>query len=205
MSRAERKAATRGELLDAARRVFVARGYHGASLDRVAAEAGYTKGAVYSAFASKGAMFLAVYEREVDERWTRIEAGVEDALAHGGAPDPGAESARDFVARVRAERGWTLALLEFRLHAARDPELNAAYGERHRAIIGRYARVLARVTGRPPADTHAAAVVLVAISNGFALEHIAIPDDAPESLLEDAASALVDVLSPRRPQGRSDA
>ncbi len=43
----------------AARTVFLRRGFHGASLDEIAEEAGYTKGAVYSNFAGKDDLYLA--------------------------------------------------------------------------------------------------------------------------------------------------
>ena len=46
LSRPERKERTRGDLLDAARRVFERHGFHRASLDQIAEDAGYTKGAV---------------------------------------------------------------------------------------------------------------------------------------------------------------
>ncbi|UZN03022.1 TetR/AcrR family transcriptional regulator [Cellulomonas sp. S1-8] len=51
---------TRADLLDSAARVFAAQGYEGASVDDVAAQAGYTKGAVYAHFGSKRELFLAV-------------------------------------------------------------------------------------------------------------------------------------------------
>ena len=62
MTRDERKERTRTDLLVSARRVFLERGFHRASLDEIALEAGYTKGAVYSNFADKDALFLAVLE-----------------------------------------------------------------------------------------------------------------------------------------------
>ena len=181
LTRAESKAATRDVLLDTARRVFVDRGYHGASLDQVAREAGFTKGAVYSAFGSKGAMFLAVWDREIEERWARLEA----------EPLRGDELRRrrnsDWFERIRAERGWTLALLEFRLQAARDPQLNAAYAERHRRVVERVGAMLGRAGGDPDA-----ALDVVALSNGYALEHVAIPDEATEERYAAAVAALAD-------------
>jgi AcrR family transcriptional regulator len=53
ITRAERQAATRQELIDAAGRVFLRRGYEGASIEAIAEEAGYTRGAFYSNFGSK--------------------------------------------------------------------------------------------------------------------------------------------------------
>jgi AcrR family transcriptional regulator len=185
MSRAESKAATRSDLLDAARRVFVERGYHGASLDLVAREAGYTKGAVYSAFGSKGRMFLAVYEREVDRRWSRLERlAAESEELHEGP-------ARDWFARVRAERGWTLALLEFRLQAARDPELNALYAEGHSRMLDRFGAVLRRI-GVAGDDARSLALDVVSLSNGYVLENLALPGEATEERYAAASSVLID-------------
>src|SRR5690242_13569645 len=60
--RAERKARTKSELVEAARTVFLRHGFHGASLDEIAEEAGYSKGAVYSNFAGKDDLFLAAFD-----------------------------------------------------------------------------------------------------------------------------------------------
>ena len=65
MTREERRAATRTELLDAAARVFARRGFHNASVNDVAAEAGYTSGAVYSNFRNKDELFVAAFEHHV--------------------------------------------------------------------------------------------------------------------------------------------
>ena len=45
-TREERRARTREELVDAAERMFLRDGFHATSVDAVADEAGYTKGAV---------------------------------------------------------------------------------------------------------------------------------------------------------------
>ena len=184
MSRAESKAATRTELLDAARRVFVERGYHGASLDLVAREAGYTKGAVYSAFGGKGQMFLAVWEREVDRRWSALEAEVAES------PEPAAVNVRSWFERLRVERAWSVTVLEFRLHAARDAELNAQYAEHHSGVVDRLARILAAHAGIAPENARPAAIDLIALANGYALEHLALPDEADEEAFAAASGAL---------------
>jgi AcrR family transcriptional regulator len=53
LTRAEQSERNRGLVLAAARRVFLARGYHGATLEQIADEAGFSKGVVYSQFESK--------------------------------------------------------------------------------------------------------------------------------------------------------
>ena len=61
-----RRAMTREHLLEAAAVVFARNGYHGASLDEVAAAAGFTKGAVYSNFKSKEDLFLALIDHRIE-------------------------------------------------------------------------------------------------------------------------------------------
>ena len=53
LTRAERQAQTRVKLIDVARSMFLEDGYGATSLDRVALEAGFSKGAVYSNFQGK--------------------------------------------------------------------------------------------------------------------------------------------------------
>ena len=68
ITRVERKAKTRADLVAAARTVFLRRGFHGASLEEIAQEAGYTKGAVYSNFEDKDALYLAVLDDHYERR-----------------------------------------------------------------------------------------------------------------------------------------
>src|SRR4029453_14661719 len=64
---------TREGLVDAAEPLFTTNGFHATSVDAVADAAGYTKGAVYSNFASKEDLFFAVYARRVDRRVEEME------------------------------------------------------------------------------------------------------------------------------------
>ena len=60
--RAAQAQATRAALVDAARRLFVAKGYHGTGTEEVVAEANAgTRGALYHHFADKKALFEAVF------------------------------------------------------------------------------------------------------------------------------------------------
>jgi AcrR family transcriptional regulator len=67
-SQAERRARSRNALLEAAARGLSRDGYANLVLERVAGEAGYTRGALYHQFASKEELALAVL-RWVDETW----------------------------------------------------------------------------------------------------------------------------------------
>ena len=77
LNRAETKEQTHRRLLEAAERVFLKMGYQGATLDSIAADAGYTKGAVYWHFDSKEALFLELLatgmKRNAEDAQTRVE------------------------------------------------------------------------------------------------------------------------------------
>ena len=74
LTRAERRERTQDDLIEAADRAFVESGFHATSLDQIAAAAGYTKGAVYSNFASKEDLFFAVYERRAAAAGSRCSS-----------------------------------------------------------------------------------------------------------------------------------
>lgn len=83
-TRRERQAETRSQVIAAARRLFLDRGYHRTTLAAVVEAAGFTKGAVYSNFSSKAELALAVVEE--------IERENVESLARTlqAAPDPDA-------------------------------------------------------------------------------------------------------------------
>jgi AcrR family transcriptional regulator len=69
-TQSERRARSRSALLEAAARGLSRYGYGNLILDRVASEAGYTRGALYHQFNDKEDLALAVIEW-VNEHWTR--------------------------------------------------------------------------------------------------------------------------------------
>ncbi len=74
-----RRQQTREHLLAAAAEVFAERGFHGASLDEVAAVAGFTKGAVYSNFKNKEDLFLALFKANYEQEMQALRATLEDS------------------------------------------------------------------------------------------------------------------------------
>ena len=67
-SREVQKAETRHRLIECAHVVFLSSGFHTATLEAIALQAGVTKGAVYSNFESKAELFLAVSGTRMEER-----------------------------------------------------------------------------------------------------------------------------------------
>src|SRR6201982_2560425 len=139
LSRAEQNDRNRALLLAAARRVFLVRGYHAASLDQIADEACFSKGAVYSRFASKADMFLALLEDRIAERAARNAQLAGELAGTGNFAALLDQAQRD----ERGTPGWRLLVTEFRLHAARDPKLNRRYAALHARTVDGVAQGLA--------------------------------------------------------------
>jgi AcrR family transcriptional regulator len=173
LTRAQAKQQTRERLLQAARRVFVERGFHATTLDQVAEEAGYTKGAVYSAFESKTDLFLAIFEERIRRRageLGRIAArvGSLDELAQAGE--------RFWTATLRNEREWSLLLVEFEVYAARDAVLRkrlAGIRGVFRSAMCKTIEAVAAAAGEHLAvPAEELTVAILALGNGIMLESL---------------------------------
>jgi AcrR family transcriptional regulator len=125
-----RKTETRSLLLEAGLGVFAERGIDVATLDEVAETAGFTKGAIYRQFPSKGAFLLGLFEQYA-------------AVARAGS---GARQARWFVPLT----------IQFAAQAMRDPLLRRRFAivlaeaPDGRSVEGDLLKALARVFGPPP-------------------------------------------------------
>jgi AcrR family transcriptional regulator len=68
------------ELLTAARTIFTRKGFHRATMDDVAREAGISKGALYLYFPSKEKMFMALIEKGLNDRATLVQGILEQNI-----------------------------------------------------------------------------------------------------------------------------
>jgi len=184
LTRAERSAQTRGELLDAAQRRFFEAGYHATTIDDIADDAGYTKGAVYSTFGSKAAMFLALFDDIVDRRLAATRAIVD--RGHSSS-DASLQALAEQPVEERNAR-FLLLSIEFWVHAAREPALLAAFSERYRRLRTSLAELAPPATALEPERW---ALVTLALSNGFALERLIDPDGVPGDLMADVQARLL--------------
>src|SRR6266516_5279863 len=196
--RQEQRQLTRAQLLDAAERVFAREGLRGASVEAIAAEAGYSHGAIYSNFDGKEDLFLVLVEERIDARMARVYQAADTALSHGSEP---LEAARRFVAMLQQERDAVLLLVDFWNQAVRDQAAAAKFAERHarlRALIGRIVDGIAHDTGSELTLPRAqVATALIALANGFTIERLADPQAAPDELFAHAIAATLRGFSHR--------
>ena len=183
LTRKERQEHTRARLMSSAARVAARRGLEGASLDEVAEEAGYTKGAVYANFAGKEDLFLAM----LDARFADRLAELDRVLAVDAPPEEQARrAARDFIAAIEAEPEWERLFFEFAVYASRNEGFRRELVARYRALRERIAELLeqrARELGiEPSVPPDQVATMTFAMANGIGLERLLEPEAVPDEL-----------------------
>jgi AcrR family transcriptional regulator len=196
LSRLERREKTRQDLLNAAETCFVTRGFHATSVDEVAERAGYTKGAVYSNFASKEDLFFGVYQRRVDHVLNEVVPGLRQA-----GPERGFDwLATGTIQRRDSDDGWLAVFFEFWAHVLRHPELRARFAATHTRFLEPLTdgvRQLAAERGRAlPSDVTPLHVALCwnAMEVGLGLERLTQPQDVDVELARRMGSLLLDAV-----------
>jgi AcrR family transcriptional regulator len=183
--RAPRRAETRARLLEAAARVYARRGFDGATLDEVAAEAGLTKGAVYDHFGSKEKLLLALLDEhlsaQIAEQLTLFDVTQDTAER----PRAGADR---WMKHLDEDPDAFRLFVEAWVHAQRDDELRArvvagmdAWRATFRGFAGRRASAGELAVSDELLDQ--LANVMVAIGTGFAMSRLADPDGVSPRLL----------------------
>lgn len=142
VSRAERQAQTRESLISVAREMFLADGYGATSLDKVALQAGFSKGAVYSNFAGKEELCMAVLDSIHEEQIAGVVAAFTQDTDLDGRIEAFAAWAREGLGQPR----WTALEVEFGAVARHSPYVATELVKRHRAIRAAIAQLVRQVT-----------------------------------------------------------
>jgi AcrR family transcriptional regulator len=195
LTRAEQQVRTRTRLIEAATKVFARRGFHQASVEEIAEEAGYSHGAVYSNFDGKGELFLAVFEDYMAER-VRELADTQTALPDDAPPEARARALADqWMDRLDRDRQSVALHMEFIAHADREPELARRFGERSsvmREAVSRYIAQYQQETGEELAmSADDLAIVLRSLGIGLAIESLGSPGAVRHDLYGDFVELLI--------------
>lgn len=207
-----RREDVRRRILDAAYGVFAERGYEGASLERVAEAAGFSKGAVYSNFANKDELFYELIAARIDERARAVrESAGRRRAAAGKEPRPrgstrGADRKNaETIARLAgrelremgsADPGWQTLFIEFWLRCAKNDELRAKLAEKRRLMRRKIAELIedeAAASGSVLGAREAMdlATIVLALSNGLGIEGIIDPKAVRPALFGDVLARIV--------------
>ena len=184
LTREQQKVATRAALVDAARSVFARRGFQAATVEEIAAEAGFSTGAVYSNFGGKDELVLAV----VDETIAAEVRDYSELFARGTNLDERARGGADrWMELLREQPDYFPLFMELWAAARRDPELRERLGSRMGAIRDLSARLIEQAAAEYGLELEEGfadqmGVVINALGNGLAIEKLFDPDGVPDDL-----------------------
>ena len=194
-TQAERRARTRAALLEAGARGFSRYGYGNLVLEKVAGDAGYTRGALYHLFTGKEELAVAVVDWVADT-WERE---VWEPAQHAGTPvDILVALARGHIVFCRRDIARVMMALRMEFDGREHP-VGTKVADIGKDLATRFGAVIA--TGRrdgsipagPPAKTLGAAVT--AAVEGLAIHLAGAPHD--EAMAERMVRGLLGVSRKR--------
>jgi TetR/AcrR family transcriptional regulator, transcriptional repressor of aconitase len=190
LSRDESRAETRRRLLDAAWQVFAEKGFEGCSVDNLVERAGYSKGAFYSNFESKDAIFLELLKEHKAEMLGRLEELLDADCSMNELLGRLEIYNRD----LEKDTIWCLLSVEFQVRAAREPAFRKVFAEFSRIDQVKVARFIESLFERAgvqlPAKAESLAGAFMALIQGLALRRAADPRGLPAGATGELVSLL---------------
>ncbi len=190
ISRKESQLQTRERLLDAALEVFSRRGYSAASVDEIAAEAGYSKGAVYSNFSNKEELFLALIDRRFAKE-AQGYPGIINLMTDSLKVEEGA----DFKEEVIKDSTWNILMVEFFLYAIREgnhrTELASRIEQLRSLMENNLAALYQQVGKKPMLPVSELPWSIFSVGIGMMLQFYIDPDSLPSGVYERALQQLL--------------
>jgi AcrR family transcriptional regulator len=177
LTRKEKQAKTRSALLSSAAKLICRKGITEASVEDVAKDAGYTKGAFYANFKSKEELFLVM----LDEKYATELERLEEALTgQEAATEDVRHAAEEFIRFAWSDPQWPKLYFEFTAYAARNSEFRQELLTRDRKIREQMAevyRVWAAGYGvTPPIPVEDLAMMTFCMANGFLMGQLIEPE-----------------------------
>jgi AcrR family transcriptional regulator len=187
LTREQSKDQTRERLVEAAHAIFTQKGYVAASVEDIAAAAGYTRGAFYSNFESKADLLLELLRRDHDA----IQAELSNIFESGESREEMETRAviyySKFIERDRSFLLW----VEAKLQATRDAKFRALFNAFSQEKCSQMAQSIANFAerlGRPLAlPAEILALGLMSLCDGVQSYHTA----NPQLVTEEAARAVL--------------
>ena len=181
---------TREKLFEAAARVFEDQGIGGASIEAIAAAAGFSRGAFYSNFKSKDELIIAMLEDHVEQSIRRLH----DLLTRH-------QNLADFIDALKTmDRSQQdplgrspLLHMEMILFVARAEKRRPELAKRLRArreMVTQIVETTAKHSGRNFPNPAWVGAILLALEDGFRLHRLIDPETTPVDSFVRAAADL---------------
>ncbi len=186
LTRAESQERTRVLIVEAATRLFAREGFGATSLEQIAEEAGFTRGAVYSNFDGKTAIGIAV----IDEMYAREERRLEQILVRGDGGEP-LDALAAWADQTIGDPAWTRLEIEVAASSVNEPEYRAATARRYARLRARCGDLLRELLDDPDTiDVEMISTGLVALALGIGAQRAA-DRSVPGTILTDTLRVLL--------------
>ena len=194
MSRDDSREQTTQRLLEAAQKLIAKKGLEAASVEDIAAAAGYTRGAFYSNFSTKDDLFIELLRRDHQKATDQL-----NALRTNALPMDELESgARDLYSRMYRDNESFMIWTEARMLAVRNSrfrtKLNALIAEKRGQIAEFLRYFYSRVGVAPPMPAEDLAMGFMSLAEGVKLYMMSSPAEMPPGTAESLLSLFVDSL-----------
>jgi AcrR family transcriptional regulator len=128
LTREESRAQTRATLIAVGRKHFLRFGLGGAVTEKIAEDAGYSRGALYANFDGKEELFVAV----IREEQTRHLNVFQSLLKEEPSGKKRLKKWRDAIADLMTDHDWIVLRAEFEVGALRSERIRKSFVEVHR-------------------------------------------------------------------------
>jgi TetR/AcrR family transcriptional regulator, transcriptional repressor of aconitase len=193
LTRDEKRQETKEKLLRSAEFLFNQGGYEKASVDLIAENAGFSKGAFYSNFESKESIFLELLE---SSKRRNIEA-LESLLAQEMSAKELLSAIRSYKSGPDSDFDFAQLAVEFQLQASRDATFAKAYAKLNRdyrdSLIGVLEKFYAKLGRTPPAPVKDLADILMATMSGLLLQAADAPANVRKRLVSEAMLLILGI------------
>ncbi|MDE1177530.1 MAG: TetR/AcrR family transcriptional regulator [Edaphobacter sp.] len=181
LTREESKALTRRRLIDVGRKHILRDGLGNAVAERIAEEAGYSRGAFYGNFEDKEDLFLAILLQDQEQQYSLFRA----IFDRNSNPKVLVKEMRDAFATRVTNGEWVFLQAEFEAGALRSEKMKALYAEMHRHMLREGLEIARRLAKAPkvrmllkPADLM---ITMISLSQGLAVNQRLLGNDLSES------------------------
>jgi AcrR family transcriptional regulator len=194
LSREDSREQTLQRLLDAAEKLIARKGLDAASVEDIAAAAGYSRGAFYSNFKSKDDLFIELLRRDHHKSMVELNALRTSELS----VDQVQSRTRDIYGQMFSDNVSFMNWTEARMMAARDArfraKLDALMAEKRGQIAAFIQYFHDRVGVAPPLPPEKMAMGFMSLAEGVQLYMMSSPTEMTPDTAESLLTLFVDSI-----------
>ncbi len=165
VSRTDSQLETKAQILKAAEAAFAQLGFAGAAVDKITAQAGYSRGAFYSNFKSKEDLFLSLIETKMTALLSELELLLR-------SPEESLQlQVREYYLNQARDKILTLIMTEFLMVGIRNAKLRSRVAVINKSYLDAMGKIISIVSKKSKLESQKAASILLAAGQGLMLFH----------------------------------